>query len=151
MVAAESRGAAATTFLNLFFRGQLMWNPDADVAALLGASPSEIALTASDTAAWTKALWGLAGSGWFDGGGRVLSVSFNTGRVNFFQYDENNNPELLFRLLQALFAGFHVLLGGGERVAHLEVIPGGLRQFIDRGLVKVREGRVHVRGDDQNH
>ncbi|QAY76214.1 DUF4838 domain-containing protein [Sphingosinicella sp. BN140058] len=31
----ESRGAAATTFLNLFFRGQLMWNPDADVDALL--------------------------------------------------------------------------------------------------------------------
>ena len=31
----ESRGAFATTFLNLFFRGQLMWNPDADVEALL--------------------------------------------------------------------------------------------------------------------
>ena len=34
-IGTESRGAAATTFLNLFFRGQLMWNPDADVAALL--------------------------------------------------------------------------------------------------------------------
>jgi hypothetical protein len=31
----ESRGAFATTFLNLFFRGQLMWNPDANVGALL--------------------------------------------------------------------------------------------------------------------
>jgi hypothetical protein len=31
----ESRGALATTFLNLFFRGQLMWNPDTDVEALL--------------------------------------------------------------------------------------------------------------------
>lgn len=31
----ESRGALATTFLNLFFRGQLMWNPDANVQALL--------------------------------------------------------------------------------------------------------------------
>jgi hypothetical protein len=31
----ESRGALATTFLNLFFRGQLMWNPEADVAGLL--------------------------------------------------------------------------------------------------------------------
>jgi hypothetical protein len=31
----ESRGALSTTFLNLFFRGQLMWNPDADVPALL--------------------------------------------------------------------------------------------------------------------
>ena len=31
----ESRGALATTFLNLFFRGQLMWNPDVDTRALL--------------------------------------------------------------------------------------------------------------------
>ncbi len=34
-IGTESRGAAATTFLNLFFRGQLMWNPDADIAAQL--------------------------------------------------------------------------------------------------------------------
>ena len=31
----ESRGATATTFLNLYMRGQLMWNPDQDVEALL--------------------------------------------------------------------------------------------------------------------
>jgi len=34
-IGTESRGATATTFLNLFFRGQLMWNPDADVKTLL--------------------------------------------------------------------------------------------------------------------
>jgi hypothetical protein len=34
-ISTESRGATATTFLNLFFRLQLMWNPDADVDALL--------------------------------------------------------------------------------------------------------------------
>jgi hypothetical protein len=34
-IGTESRGAFATTFLNLFFRGQLMWDPDADVGALL--------------------------------------------------------------------------------------------------------------------
>ncbi len=34
-IGTESRGATATTFLNLFFRGQLMWNPDADIAAQL--------------------------------------------------------------------------------------------------------------------
>jgi hypothetical protein len=34
-IGTESRGAAATTFLNLYFRGQLMWNPDADVRAQL--------------------------------------------------------------------------------------------------------------------
>ncbi len=31
----ESRGATATVFLNLYLRGQLMWNPDADVDGLL--------------------------------------------------------------------------------------------------------------------
>jgi hypothetical protein len=34
-VGTESRGAMATTFLNLYIRGQLMWNPDADVNAML--------------------------------------------------------------------------------------------------------------------
>ena len=31
----ESRNATATIFTNLYFRGQLMWNPDANVAAML--------------------------------------------------------------------------------------------------------------------
>ena len=31
----ESRGATATTFLNLYFRGQLLWNPDAIPETLL--------------------------------------------------------------------------------------------------------------------
>ncbi len=31
----ESRNAIGTTFLNLFFRGRLMWNPDEDVDSLL--------------------------------------------------------------------------------------------------------------------
>ena len=34
-IGTESRGAFATTFLNLFFRGQLMWDPDANVNELL--------------------------------------------------------------------------------------------------------------------
>ena len=34
-VATESRNAIGTVFLNLYLRGQLMWNPDADVDALL--------------------------------------------------------------------------------------------------------------------
>jgi hypothetical protein len=34
-VATESRGAIATVFLNLHMRGQLMWNPDADMDAML--------------------------------------------------------------------------------------------------------------------
>lgn len=34
-IATESRGATATTFLNLYFRQQLMWNPDADTDAML--------------------------------------------------------------------------------------------------------------------
>jgi selenocysteine lyase/cysteine desulfurase len=42
------------------------------VGRLLGADPLDVALTHSDTASWTKALWGLALGGWFDGGGRLL-------------------------------------------------------------------------------
>lgn len=34
-ISTESRNAIGTTFLNLFFRGRLMWNPDTDVDALL--------------------------------------------------------------------------------------------------------------------
>ncbi|HVF09555.1 MAG TPA: DUF4838 domain-containing protein, partial [Abditibacteriaceae bacterium] len=34
-IGTESRNAIATTFLNLYFRGQLMWNPNADVDAML--------------------------------------------------------------------------------------------------------------------
>ncbi len=34
-ISTESRNAIATTFLNLYFRGQLMWNPDTDVPAVL--------------------------------------------------------------------------------------------------------------------
>ena len=34
-IATESRGAFATTFLNLYIRGQLAWNPEADIDALL--------------------------------------------------------------------------------------------------------------------
>lgn len=33
-ISTESRNAIATTFTNLHFRGQLMWNPDADVRAM---------------------------------------------------------------------------------------------------------------------
>ena len=32
----ECRSAIATVFTNLFFRGQLLWNPDADVETMLG-------------------------------------------------------------------------------------------------------------------
>lgn len=34
-VSTESRNALGTTFINLYLRGQLLWNPDADVNALL--------------------------------------------------------------------------------------------------------------------
>ena len=33
----------------------------------------------------------------YDSGGRMLSVTFNTGRVNALAYDDNNNPEVLSR------------------------------------------------------
>ncbi len=33
----------------------------------------------------------------YDAGGRALSVTFSTGRINSFAYDDNNNPEVLSR------------------------------------------------------
>lgn len=64
-IGTESRGATATTGLNLFFRGQLMWDPDADVSALLrefypkfygpAAAPMEAYWTAI-FAAWQNSL-----------------------------------------------------------------------------------------------
>jgi cysteine desulfurase/selenocysteine lyase len=39
---------------------------------LLGVDPLDLALTESDTSSWSKAFWGLALGGWFDGGGRVM-------------------------------------------------------------------------------
>lgn len=61
----ESRGAMGTVFTNLFFRGQLMWNPDVDVQSLLSefytkfygpaAAPMGAYWTAIDTA-WKDSL-----------------------------------------------------------------------------------------------
>jgi selenocysteine lyase/cysteine desulfurase len=66
--------------------GELRGVRDA-LATLVGASPSEIALTPSDTAAWTKALWGLVGGGWFDRGGRVLvdRAAYNSHYLSLLQ------------------------------------------------------------------
>ncbi len=44
----------------------------ASVGRLLGVDPLDVALTESDTSSWSKAFWGLALGGWFDGGGRVI-------------------------------------------------------------------------------
>ncbi|MBA3684867.1 MAG: DUF4838 domain-containing protein, partial [Planctomycetes bacterium] len=57
-VGTESRGAIATTFLNLYFRGQLMWNPDADVDALLaGFYPAFYGPAAKPMAAYWSAIF----------------------------------------------------------------------------------------------
>ncbi|MGD0881351.1 MAG: aminotransferase class V-fold PLP-dependent enzyme [Acidimicrobiales bacterium] len=41
-------------------------------ARLLGADPTEVAVTGSDTDGWTRALWGFALGGGLDGGRRIL-------------------------------------------------------------------------------
>jgi len=42
------------------------------MAQLLNVDSADLALTHSDTSAWTKSFWGLAHSGWFNPGSRVL-------------------------------------------------------------------------------
>jgi hypothetical protein len=59
----ESRGATATTFLNLFFRLQLLWNPDADVDALLAEFYPKFYGPASAPMA---AYWGAIYAAWQD-------------------------------------------------------------------------------------
>lgn len=61
----ESRSAIATTFYNLYLRGQLLWNPDADVDELLGdfyarfygpAAPAMAQYWGEIVAAWEHAI-----------------------------------------------------------------------------------------------
>jgi cysteine desulfurase / selenocysteine lyase len=63
-----------------------------DLAALLNAPVGEVALATSDTAAWTKVLWGLEHSGWFDGGGRVLvdRAAYNSHYLSLLQVRERH-------------------------------------------------------------
>ena len=60
-IGTESRGAMATIFTNLFFRGQLMWNPDADVPRLLAEFfPAFYGPAAAPMAAY----WGAIHAAW---------------------------------------------------------------------------------------
>jgi selenocysteine lyase/cysteine desulfurase len=63
----------------------------ASVARLLGVDPLDVALTQSDTASWTKAFWGLALGGWFDGGGRILvdRAAYNSHYLSLLQAQDS--------------------------------------------------------------
>jgi hypothetical protein len=60
-VSTESRGATATVFLNLHVRGQLYWNPDTDVDALLAEFPEKFYGPAAKPMA---AYWGAIHDAW---------------------------------------------------------------------------------------
>jgi cysteine desulfurase/selenocysteine lyase len=62
----------------------------ASVARLIGVDPLDVALTQSDTAAWTKAFWGLALGGWFSSGGRVMvdRAAYNSHYMSLLQARE---------------------------------------------------------------
>ncbi len=62
-VSTESRGAMATVFLNLHVRGQLMWDPDADVDALLAEFSEKFYGPAAKPMA---AYWGAINKAWAD-------------------------------------------------------------------------------------
>jgi hypothetical protein len=62
-VATESRGAMATVFLNLFMRAQLMWNPDADMDAMLAEFYEKFYGPAAQPMA---AYWGAIFKAWND-------------------------------------------------------------------------------------
>ena len=51
---------------------ELLTDARSALAQILGVDSADIALSHSDTSAWSKSFWGLALSGWFSPGGRVL-------------------------------------------------------------------------------
>jgi hypothetical protein len=59
----ESRGAMATVFLNLYVRGRLYWDPDADVDALLAECYEKFYGSAAKPMA---AYWGAINKAWAD-------------------------------------------------------------------------------------
>lgn len=84
----------------------------ASLATLLGARPDEIALTTSDTSAWTKAFWGFVLAGGLEPSRRIL--------VDHAVYNSHH-----FAVLQAVRH-----LG-----AHVEVIPCGPDGTLDTTLL----------------
>jgi cysteine desulfurase / selenocysteine lyase len=68
----------------------------AALAELFGVDRAHVALTTSDTVAWSKALWGLELAGWFDRGGRVLvdRASYNSHYLALLQVAERHDVAL---------------------------------------------------------
>lgn len=66
------------------------------IAELLAVDARDVALTTSDTTAWSKALWGLALAGWFDRGGRVLvdRAAYNSHYLSLLQLAERHDVRI---------------------------------------------------------
>lgn len=101
-VSTESRGATATTFLNLFVRLQLLWNPDRDVAGLLEEFYPKFYGPAAEP---MRAYWSAIYSAWAE----TLATEHE-----YFIAPVIYTPELLDRLrahLQAAMAAVRPLEG----------------------------------------
>ncbi|CAN5502165.1 aminotransferase class V-fold PLP-dependent enzyme [soil metagenome] len=61
--------------------------PRLGLATLLDVDADDLSIVQSDTAAWSKAFWGLAMTGWFDGGGRVIvdRAAYNSHYLSLLQ------------------------------------------------------------------
>lgn len=104
-IGTESRGAFATTFLNLFFRGQLMWDPDADVAVLLDEFYGNFY---GPAAAPMRRYWSAIFAAWEET--RVLEHEYPAIPAMY-------TPALVARLRPQVEAAEALALGGGALLA----------------------------------
>ena len=116
-IGTESRGAYATTFLNLFFRGQLMWNPNADVDAMLDAFYPAFYGPASTAMA---AYWGALFAAWRD-----TAVTEHEAMAASAIY----TPKLVARLAPALDAADAAFANAKGTIGRDEAVIGQRLRF----------------------
>lgn len=121
-VATESRGAIGTVFLNLFVRGQLMWNPDADMNALLAEFYEKSYGAAAKPMA---AYWGAIFQAWED---TIITEH------EYFVATSIYTPALIKELRKHLEAGEAAAKGGdatlAERMKFTRLSFGVLENYI---------------------
>src|ERR1051326_6165839 len=104
-VSTESRGAIGTVFLNLFMRGQLLWNPDADINALLTEFYEKFYGPAAKPMA---AYWGAIFKAWDD---TIVTEH------EYFVAPAIYTPQLIKELKKHLEAAESLVKGGDAKLA----------------------------------
>lgn len=149
----ESRGALATTFLNLFFRGQLMWNPDADVPAMLAEFYGDFYGSLSEPMAryWNRIFAAWDASGVTEHEHFVIPAIYTRELVSMLRADlgeaerrltgspSQRDGELIRERLRFTRLGFGVIAG------YVEMITAAASEADYAGAVKAGERTLSAR------